>query len=143
MKASYRDVLEAAHPKLPLWWDMHGVPRFVPYAPGLQSIYAREEALLQVSCQGCGRMFEVGVYDDPLVGSDVTREGGLMRSGLEAGQELYYGDPPNVCCRVGATMSSLSRRVIQFWTRGADSAGRWVRRPELELFFPDDPVEML
>ena len=134
MNVSYSDILDAAFPKLPLWWDRRGVPRFVEYAPGLQSVYADQDVLLQVSCQGCGRLYEVGVCREQYMGGGFN-----PKFAVEQGHRFYYGDPPNNCCEAGATMTAIPRRVIQFWMRGTGGT-RWERRSDLEVIFPDEDV---
>jgi hypothetical protein len=49
-------------------------------------------------------------------------------------REIKYGDPPNVgCCAVGASMSSIPVRVLEFWRRQDLLASAWERVPQLEI----------
>lgn len=65
-------------------------------------------------------------------------------------RNLTYGDPPNTgCCDIGPTMTSLSLRVIEYWTRynqayvnngvitDYEAYRKWERDPKLEVDLPD------
>jgi hypothetical protein len=53
--------------------------------------------------------------------------------------EIHYGDPPNACpadCAAGATMNSVPKRVVEFWSRDSVEGQKfreWTRHPELEI----------
>ena len=52
MKQEYYDITSKLGP--PIWWDEAGCPRYEPFNPGMANdFYAREVALLRVSCQWC------------------------------------------------------------------------------------------
>ena len=53
----YRDLRQRLGP--PLWHDWHGVPRYDPYTPGQQNIYAVYEVLLDLQCAACHQWFAV------------------------------------------------------------------------------------
>jgi hypothetical protein len=118
-----------------LWWDECGAPRYTPFEPREASnIYADEALLLLISCQSCGKEFHVCMVHER--GSEKERgEPSLERSIRE--KDLYYGDPPNIsCCLSGPTMSSVPKRVLQYWrrARGPSPQGlSWVRDPSLEV----------
>lgn len=127
MKHSYDDITSRIEEK-PAWWDEHGVPRYGEFEPGaVPDIYAREAVLFLVECQCCRREFHVcktsrsrtPERDVPLLQAQIGK------------RWLEYGDPPNVgCCPAGATMNSVTRRVLQYWSR---SDGEWKRNPEFEV----------
>lgn len=101
MKPNYSDIINVAG--VPLWYDEHGVPRYLEFNPrALANPGADECALLTIQCQRCNHQFKVAKswskYD--WLDSDVK----LKR--ITEG-ELAYGDPPNIgCCSAGHTMSS-------------------------------------
>ena len=123
MRESYDDIRSLIERK-PLWFDEHGVPRYVPFGPRLcANIYADEAVLAEVACQACGRLFHVAHSTD--------RRRGKIADLIRA-RELEYGDPPNVgCCLAGATMNSVPHRVIEYWARS--SVMVWSRDPALEV----------
>lgn len=82
-------------------------------------IYAREVVLLLVSCQGCDAASVVCV-------SEGVRDPRPLR---ERPQPLAYGDPPERCCRMGSSMSSETRQVLEVW---ALEEFQWVR------IYPDE-----
>ncbi len=134
MKNSYDDIRAAAGE--PLWWDENGVPRYAEFSTDhLANIYAHEAALAEITCQGCGKPFQVAFSRSSL---DRKRS---LREEIET-KELHYGDPPNEgCCLAGPTMNSEPRRVIQYWWRaffGHDL--RWQRDERLEIDIKPDWV---
>lgn len=145
MHHDYADILDAAGAdREPRWWDENGVPRFCDFHPQASGyIYASEAVLLGITCQGCGHPFRVCMtqgdmsyswwplekppYEDGV--RCVFKKWPTLAERVEAG-EIEYGDPPNVgCCAAGPTMSSVPRRVLEFWRRGS---GEWKRVPWLE-----------
>lgn len=120
----------------PAWHDWHGVPRYQPYEPGLQDVYADYDALLLVRCQGCSRQFEVGACAQRF---GVRPDGEVAEAELPdefSTGDFGYGDAPwhedgsGMCA--GVTMSAVPVAVIEFWTRdGFD----WRRQPERERAF--------
>jgi len=127
MHHSYDDI-RSRIPMEPLWWDENAVPRYVDFHPHhLANIYATEALLLRIACQGCGRIFLVALSDD----GGLREERAITLAGLVRGNEVHFGDPPNIdCCPSGPTMNSVPRDVIEFWSR---VPGReWQRCSELE-----------
>lgn len=110
MHADYRDIRDLI-PTPPLWFDEFGVPRYRRFSPLLlANIYARECAFVRIHCQACDREFHVAVSwsDEP---PSTLAE--LIQS-----NRLHYGDPPNVdCCGTGPTMSSVPRKIMEYWSR--------------------------
>lgn len=128
MNNTYQDIRSRiAEP--PTWWDESAVPRYGAFDhTAMEDIYAGARALIRISCQNCGHLFDVGLswnrYDAPSL-ADVPFMG--------------YGDPPNVgCCASGPTMSSDSLRVLQWWSRVNDDR-EWQRMPEFEVLMRDHP----
>lgn len=131
MNLHYRDILSsvAAPPK---WFDENAVPRFCDFAPDeCADIYANECALVRIECQACEREFDVAISRDRASAGAFGVLADQIRSGF-----LGYGDPPNVeCCPAGPTMSSETRRILQYWRRDRFD---WVRVPELEIEVSDE-----
>lgn len=102
----YEDILEKMGE--PAWWNEHAVPRYVDFNPReLASIYACECVLMEIACQGCGRVFKVAMSLGPL-DRDEWKNPYCFPP--------HYGDPPNVdCCPAGATMNSDHIRVLGRW----------------------------
>jgi hypothetical protein len=124
----------------PQWWDESGVPRYCDFAVNRTAdIYCREACLLLIACQDCGHRFKVCMSAGECAfgpkGLELTR-GSLAAAVLDG--SLHFGDPPNIdCCPSGPTMNCVDLRVLQFWSRKADSHVEWERRPELEVDLPD------
>ena len=131
MKRHYQDILDRI-PAPPIWWDEHGVPRYCVFAPTESAdIYADEVALVLIECQDCRRQFAVAICPD--------RPTELLADSIRANR-IEYGDPPNVhCCPSGPTMSSIPRRVIEYWrTKETPSFGEWERDASLEIAIDPD-----
>jgi len=143
MKGSYDDIVSRIADPI-LWYDEHGVPRYVPFAPHLKSdIYAQEAALVEVVCQECRRSFFVccsRAKDDNGRPSTVAER-------IRANDEMLYGDPPSHTteieqrtgmrsCMAGDSMNSIAVRVVEYWRHGA--GGEWERDPALEITFTHD-----
>lgn len=117
----------------PTWWDEHAVPRYCDFEPrALADVYARKCALVLIECQQCRREFKVAFswngWGRELggTGPGPTKESDIAR--------LHYGDPPNVgCCSAGGTMTSIPRRVLEFWTQDEKAVWEWHRVPAFEV----------
>lgn len=124
MKNDYIDIEE----KLgrPLWWDMHGVPRYVDFDPSNATVYSNYVALTTIKCQACGKFFIVAAtassYDGEIVFPTKIDEG-----------SFGYGDPPVHGCS-GDTMMSTPVMIIQFWER---KSLEWSRNKELEFDYDE------
>lgn len=104
----------------PKWWDEHAVPRYCEFTPDeTADIYAHEVALVEIACQGCDQEGRTTLF---LVAFSWNGwEPGEIPVMLEQVKQLHYGDPPNTgCCLGGATMSSIPRRVVEFWRKGGE-----------------------
>ncbi|MGB9886467.1 MAG: hypothetical protein ACPLRW_05645 [Moorellales bacterium] len=121
----------------PLWYDRHGVPRYDPFRPDMCGVYARYAALLEIECQGCGRRFKVAVdyCNYEFWGGELRRP--RLPSAEDEGDFCYGDDPPphdypggGLCA--GSTMSSITRRILEFWVRDRFD---WERRPEYEFVY--------
>ncbi len=142
MHHTYPDIIDLADAagRKPLWWDENGVPRFCAHHPAHSpDVYAREVALLEVACQGCGRRFLVQMawsMSSAILSSLSTAyaaRGKLSSQVLD--RVIHYGDPPNVgCCAAGPTMNCEDLRVVEFW-RQTDRCD-WERVPDLEVELP-------
>lgn len=125
MKPEYLDITSRiAEP--PRWYDRHGVPRYDAFHPDALDVYAVDAVLMEIACQACSRRFlvaDVGLrrHADAVSLVDAARRGWLA-----------YGDPPRGCCSMGATMTSLSLRAVEVWTRANDQH-QWTRVPDAEV----------
>jgi hypothetical protein len=144
MHHNYQDIIEATD-REPLWWDEHGVPRFVEFSVKQNAnIYADEVVLLRIACQACHTEFDVCMsssYMDRWYQQYAF--GRIARTLAEqiVQSEIHYGDPPNSgCCGVGATMNSVPRQVLQYWMRDPDKFGM-KRAEEYEVEITPDWAE--
>jgi hypothetical protein len=140
MKACYHDILSAI-PTKPLWFDEAGVPRYVKFHPReLANIYSCEAALLEIACQLCETKFKVAVNQT------TTPRPQTDRSSLAdqiAKRTVTYKDPPNIgCCDGGATMTSETLRVIEYWKKDRTVTYEWERHGHLEIHI-SEPAEPL
>jgi hypothetical protein len=140
MHPSYHDIISRIGTP-PLWYDEHAVPRYCVFEPGRSaSIYIGELALVEISCQDCGRKFQVAFSS--------INCGELPVATAIRAKTLDYGDPPRHDyldkCVAGDTMNSQPRRVLEYWHRHdkafVDDRGRasqqyfnWVRDKSLEI----------
>lgn len=127
----YPDLRELAGDREPNWWDEEGVPRFAPFRPELlNNIYAKEVALLSISCAACPKVFlaarswgiSQGLLHNYPRFTEVLRGNGY----------LSYGDPPfhsTSDCAAGYCMQSDTRGIVQFW---AKKQGEWERDSSFE-----------
>lgn len=123
----------------PKWWDENAVPRYCDFSPNVTAnIYAREVALCDIACQGCGARFKVAFSwssVDYLNGKPVNHQP-LTPDDAAA---LHYGDPPNAgCCASGPTMNCMDFRVLEFWRKDTNHWD-WVRVPDNEVLMQDHP----
>lgn len=138
MHPSYEDITGRIDEK-PSWWQEGGVPRWGEFTPQqASSIYAREVVLMEIACQSCETTFRVALCS-------TGHDGGERLSDQIVSGSLCYGDPPNTgCCSAGPTMSSIPRRILEYWSTHDPrytSKGRvtdmeryfaWTRDPMLE-----------
>jgi hypothetical protein len=126
MHQHYEDILDRID-EPPTWFDEQGVPRYGAFSPNrLSNIYAREAALAEITCQGCGRPFNVAMD------SRYAGKGRGLCDEIRLGR-LHYGDPPNVrCCAAGPTMNSVMRCVLEYWSRDSELRTEWQRDPAYE-----------
>ena len=124
----------------PLWHDSNGVPRYAPYRPGMQDVYAHYECLLEIRCQGCGRTFMVGACAQTFAvrlcphghAPDVVRP--ALPTATDPGVAGFGDAPWHETCGgmcAGCTMSTEPLRVVEFWER--DAGRHWTRVPEREV----------
>lgn len=113
--ANYQDITSRI-PSPPNWFDEHAVPRYCGFHPNHSaSIYVPEVALVEIGCQRCGRAFRVAI-------SQVNFPEAPIADAIRA-ENLSFGDPPSHLhilngepC-TGNTMSSRSRKVVEYWHR--------------------------
>ena len=96
----------------PVWWDEVGKPRYTKFSPqDVDDNNASQVALLLISCSVCDTMFNVAVSHNEtnVIGNNLIS--------LAEGQTISYGDPPayDGCCKVGATISSITVKIIGLW----------------------------
>jgi hypothetical protein len=120
MFGDYTDITERI-PETPLWWDEHGVPRYIDFAPyRVANIYAVEVVLLDVACYMCRRRFHVALSGQ---GGAAPNENGVTLADQIRSGEIDFGDPPNYLNCHGAATSCLNLAVLQYWRR--PFAGNW------------------
>src|SRR5258708_13858080 len=84
----------------PVWFDEHAVPRYCAFTPHRSaSIHIGEIALIEITCQGCGRVFHVAL-------SAVNAPSQSIAEAIRA-KTLPYGDPPNIACCVAPPSSNI------------------------------------
>ena len=110
---------------------------------------------LSIECQSCGRPFIVAL-DAGTANHNVISNRGKERewrtlADIIRSHQLEYRDPPNVeCCGEGATQTSTTRRVLEYWERIPEtytdpatgilcSRGHrdWTRDHSLEIEIPE------
>lgn len=137
MKQHYHEILAALG--LPQWFDEHGVPRGIPFAPHeVANIYADQVLLVRIRCQNCGYPFRVafseswgGATRERIMRGEAVGDPDSLPRLFDDVADVHYGDPPNIrCCPAGPTMNSEPVRVIEAW----ELVGfEWRRRPDLEI----------
>ena len=150
MHCDYSDIRDLIQ-QAPLWFDERAVPRYAQFEPGrAANIYCDECALVEITCQGCGKAFQVAFSSDVMRRIATFPDGTVKERPTLAehigGKTLHYGDPPNIgCCAAGPTMNSEPQRVLEYWRRHHQQYvkdGRvqdvvaymeWRRDPELEI----------
>lgn len=154
-----RELAAAARKKDALWHDENAVPRWVPFKPGLQDVYADVEALFEVKCQGCGETFmcagfwshmpkphyvakgeEQDIFKHVKWNAEGTEYGPAAEPTTEDTGWISWGDAPwhgEYQCS-GTTMTTCILRIAEYWERKMFD---WRRRPDLELKYEDDFAE--
>ena len=113
MNHDYADIRDLIN-KDPVWFDENAVPRYCEFGPKhVANIYADECVLLRIECQACGHEFGSGEMVSEAMGGHAS----LALSMRIVRKGIGYGDPPRGCCDVGATMTSESVKVLQYWHR--------------------------
>lgn len=140
MNHDYSDI-RSRIPEPPNWFDENAVPRYSVFEPTeLSNIYAREGALVEISCQNCQRRFHVAFSRSTMDDVRAYRTGKepiTLASMIEA-KTIHYGDPPNVgCCPSGPTMNSDPIRVLEYWRRDDSTGHDWCRYNSLEIDVSD------
>lgn len=139
MHRNYHDIISRINEPVK-WFDENAVPRYDDFAPTrIANIYSHACCLLLIECQACGKEFRVAMSRDRffLEWPDLVDDDVRLMPDI---QTLSYGDPPNVeCCPAGPTMSSETKRVIEFWQRDrANGMPDWTRQPEFEVEVTDE-----
>jgi hypothetical protein len=164
VRASYDDIREIAEKAgmQPLWWDTHGVPRYVQHHPDhAADIYANEVVLLRVACQLCKteqlvqmtwssmNTIHVRIHAEwaALANGAPKPDVGLpsLAEDIRTGT-IHYGDPPyhevdGEFCHAGCTMNCEDLAVVEYWTKGEATRWEWQRDAALEVPLPTDATE--
>ena len=123
----------------PMWWDEYGVPRYEPFSPGWCDVFADYVAFMLIECQACGREFKVAVSAGKNDWQRLFLRRPVELPTAHSAGSFYYGDPPRHeeerCC-AGNTMTSIPKRVLEFWHCTID--GNWHRLPEYEIEIEED-----
>lgn len=122
-------------PEEPKWHDCHGVPYYDEFRPDdVPDIYADRAVLYLISCQACGKEFQVVAQE--YSGNQFAPTRRCQR--LETADDLlmlHFGDPPrHDCPGAGNSMNCWDLRVLQYWRR---ENFKWIRVPEMEIDLPD------
>ena len=132
MHCAYKDITSKLGK--PLWWDERAVPRYSAFSPeDVANIYAREVALVEISCQHCDFRFPVAFS-----WSSSEMANGMPFPSISERiikKEIQYRDPPNYsdgCCPSGACSMSNPVKVLEFWKYGK-SPSDWTRLTNLEV----------
>lgn len=154
MHLAYTDILSRISEK-PRWFDECAVPRYCEFSPrATANIYADEVALVEIECQGCRQEFNVAFTDLNLRDELWDASGQRVRriSDLITDRRIHYGDPPNIgCCDAGPTMSSIPRRVLEYWfkpiirgtgTEIGERGGTFIRDIDATRFQRDSELEI-
>ncbi|WP_153039460.1 hypothetical protein [Sphingobium yanoikuyae] len=118
MHIHYHDILSRISDE-PLWW-FDGVPRFSPFKPDDVCVYGVDTVLVHTECRSCRKRY------------DVAFRSAYIREKIAYEASLDLGDPPNACCRVGPTMSSIEIEIIEYWRPLPFPTLGWERVPEWE-----------
>lgn len=136
MLPSYSDITSRLGK--PLWYDKHGVPRYDPFHPDMCGVYANFVAFMEIECQACGGRFRVAVDRRgwELIGGEIVRP--TLPSLGDVGSFCYDDPPPHdvdggMCA--GSTMSSVVRRILEFWVRDQSTNFEWIPLPEYEFTY--------
>jgi hypothetical protein len=161
MRAGYDDIRALAD-KLgvqPIWWDTHGVPRYVEHRPDhAANIYADEAVLLRIACQLCGekQLVQMTWSSMDTIRAQIHTEWAALTRGeskpdarqpslaefIRAGT-IHYGDPPRhndgngEFCHAGCTMNCEDLAIVEYWHRGGETR-QWQRDAELEIMLPTE-----
>jgi hypothetical protein len=123
MRHSYQDI-QARIPEQAQWHDAHGVPRYTSFSPyDCPDPYAVEVLLMEITCQHCGREFNVEVHNGPV--GDAGRLAKQITSG-----RITYGEPPHHDCP-GDLLHSKSVRILRYHMRR--SGDEWMRETRFEI----------
>ncbi|WP_342149416.1 hypothetical protein [Methylorubrum sp. SB2] len=134
MHIRYDDILRRIE-EPPRWWA-NGVPRYDDFRPEDLDVYAREAALVHIRCQNCHTNFHVGIFTRfEFHGKNGDK---TIEYALRGGLGICAGDPPNICCFPGNSMSSVEVTVIQFWKSDAVNPWIWHRETTLERVFVEE-----
>lgn len=118
------------------------MPRYDPYQPGMQSVYANYDALIEIRCQSCGRVFLVGCCASQFEVGRCEHGGTVIKTVLPTVANpgfVWWGDAPSHevsggrCA--GNTMSSELVRVVEFW-ECTGQMPEWTRVSKLEIPLP-------
>jgi len=118
MHVHYHDIFSHISDE-PLWW-LNGVPRFSPFKPDDVCVYGVDTVLVHTECQGCRKRY------------DVAFRSAYIKEKIAYMASLDLGDPPNACCRVGPTMSSIEVKILEYWRPLSFPNRGWERIPEWE-----------
>lgn len=123
----------------PLWFDDHGVPRYIAFSPERLGVYIHECALVLIGCQSCNATFKVAFGWNPWGGcATCFRMHEFMTPERLKEDGLHYGDPPrHDCPGAGETMNCDDIRVLEWWRR---QDGETVMSKELGVEVVKDPV---
>lgn len=126
MNRQYDDLLALTDRK-PSFFQQGGVPRWTAFRAGESTgIYAVDCAIVEIACQLCDTRFHVLMESD-------SRDRKTILERIQS-NNLHYLDPPNVgCCPGGASTTSETIRVLEYWAR--EESFLWKRDTSAEVKF--------
>ena len=127
----YDDILKRIG-EPPKWWCA-GVPRYDDFKPNALNVYATAALLVEGKCQGCQKLFLVGVAGGVpgLIDPEGTKVGSWQDDPPHHHSDPTHEDPR---C-VGNTMQLIPLRIVEAWWRAPVRGrphGNWTRLSHLE-----------
>lgn len=127
MLPDYKDIVSRI-PDEPLWYDVHGVPRYEPFHRQMLGVYDHYSLYVLIACQACGQRFSVGVgwtreNWEAVVAGD---EDNFFNDLEWLSKHFHYGDPPRHGGCSGETMNCEDIYILEAWdeeTRRYDLEG--------------------
>ncbi|RVD66044.1 hypothetical protein [Mesorhizobium sp. M7A.F.Ca.ET.027.03.2.1] len=128
MNDPYDDILSLTDSK-PIWWDVHDVPRFAPFRPGMGAYGRPTECLLVLARARGGPEYLQLICGHT---AQFERADHLTRS-----KTLAMGEPPAGLHAENGDLSVEPVKVLEYWRRDPNPFAKWQRLPEFEIDLVD------